>query len=88
MTMRTKLIAKNGTLYYPETVLDHFGEPSPIVLVIYPEGDCDFIPWPMNGKWNAELASALYDAYESGVISERSVELPDGSVFDIDEHVE
>ena len=55
-----------------------------IVLVRYPEGDCDTINWPFKGKRDAEnLESALFDEREMGTIPSdtRFVKLPDGGTF-------
>lgn len=56
-----------------------------ILLYRYPEGDCDCIQWPNPDK--AKLASCLYGEFECGNLKTRTVELPDGTTFDIDEHV-
>lgn len=63
-----------------------------ILLCRYEAGDCDTIHWPLRRVeyegWTlddaANLRTALYDAYEMGQLTERSVLLPDGQRFDID----
>ena len=55
-----------------------------ILLVRYPEGDCDSIPWPFHSKDDLEhLESALFDAREMGDVPSdtRFVKLPDGATF-------
>jgi hypothetical protein len=59
-----------------------------ILLVQYGGGDCDTIQWPFGVNCRANLAAALFDAYEMGDIKERQVLLPDGEVFDIDANLE
>jgi hypothetical protein len=71
----TTLINYEGTLYLA---------PERILLVRYPEGDCDSIPWPFQRKKDAEnLESALFDAREMGDVPSdtRFVKLPDGGTF-------
>lgn len=72
-----RLISKNGELFYPETVLDQYGEPSPIVLCVYPQGDCDSISWPRPNMKN--LQRALFNDRECGLFDDADViELPNG----------
>ena len=54
-----------------------------ILLVRYPEGDCDSINWPFKGKDAENLESALFDAREMGDVPSdtRFVVLPDGGTF-------
>jgi len=55
-----------------------------ILLVRYPEGDCDSIPWPFQRKKDAEnLESALFDEREMGGVPSdtQAVLLPDGATF-------
>jgi hypothetical protein len=55
-----------------------------ILLVRYPEGDCDTINWPFKSKKDAEnLESALFDEREMGNVPSdtRFVMLPDGGTF-------
>ena len=56
-----------------------------MLLIRYPEGDCDRISWP-NPDLPA-LARALYDEYEMGNLDSRIVLLPYATEFNIDEHV-
>ena len=73
-----QLIAKDKTLYYPETVVDALGKPSPIVLCIYDAGDCDTICWPHPNLEN--LKRALFDDRECGVFDDIDVILlPDNT---------
>lgn len=58
-----------------------------IILVRYPEGDCDTITWPLTGDGRTHLASALYDIYETGGLTVRDVTLPDGTTFNIDDNL-
>jgi hypothetical protein len=70
-----KLIANDGSLYLA---------PEKILLVRYPEGDCDSINWPFQSKKDVEnLESALFDAREMGDVPSdtRAVTLPDGGFF-------
>ena len=70
-----KLIANDGSLYLA---------PENILLVRYPEGDCDSINWPFESKKDAaNLESALFDAREMDHVPSdtRFVVLPDGGTF-------
>lgn len=59
-----------------------------ILLVRYPAGDCDTIPFPFtNEEDRHNLASALFDEYEFGEITERTVLLPDGTEFNIEDNL-
>ena len=66
-----------------------------VLLYFYPAGDCDSIPWPLISEFRLEiklreqLASALFDAREMGIIPlfAQSVLLPDGTRFCIDENL-
>jgi hypothetical protein len=77
----TRLIAIDGTLYFPHGGRDfdlegpaawkgQKDEPS-LLLHRYDAGDCDTIPWPMRSDFATEaqlkerLASALYDERET-----------------------
>lgn len=84
------LIVVDGKLYVPDVYEEpnEFGDKHELLLCVYPAGDCDTLPWPMNGneywtkeKWAAALTTALYDAREMGqfVSTVRSAILPDGS---------
>lgn len=85
--MTIQLIAEDGALYTPLALVDKslrdFYSGNPILLCIYPEGDCDRIKWP---NFNPEnLRAALYDARETGVLPHcEEVILPDGKIFRID----
>jgi hypothetical protein len=71
-----KLKAKGGHLHLNRKVL----------LVIYPEGDCDQIAWPLSDRGRKNLRHALYDERETGGLpaDAHSVELPNGVIFSID----
>jgi hypothetical protein len=74
-----KLVNKNGTLYYPESVVPEFGEPGPILLRIYDAGDCDTIRWPLRNKDRENLKVALFDDRERGLVKDGDrVLLPTG----------
>ena len=69
------LIVYEGSLYLA---------PEKILLVRYPEGDCDSINWPFESKKDASnLESALFDEREMGNVPSdtRFVVLPDGGTF-------
>lgn len=70
----TKLTAKDQSLQLGEQIL----------LIRYPEGDYDRIPWPLTPKFRPRLASVLYDAYEVGDTDDREFTLPDGTTFNVD----
>lgn len=81
--MTTKLNAQGGKLHADNDIL----------VCVYDTGDCDTIPFPfpkLSGYWTKEkwenaLRRALFDARETGQIEDRSsVELPDGTMFNID----
>jgi len=75
--MDIKLVSKGGSLYYPPEVKDGFGDPGPIVLLVYPEGDCDTIRWPRPNMKN--LRNALLDDLETGLLNDGDmVFLPNG----------
>jgi hypothetical protein len=77
MTERTKLTVEDGCLMAGEN----------IVLLVYPEGDCDTFDWPLRGDEKeicGKLARALYDMREASQINNtEGVVLPDGVEFDI-----
>ena len=76
--MTTKLILKDNN---PNLFLNE----GRILLVRYPAGDYDTIPFPFtNEEDRHNLASALYDEYEFGNLSSRTVLLPDGQPFNIE----
>ena len=78
-----RLVCKDGYLYYPDDVLDQFGEPGPIVLCVYDTGECDTIKWPRYNERN--LRSALYGDREGGIFGDHTqIELPNGRQFSID----
>jgi len=63
-----------------------------LLLVVYPAGDCDVLPWPRPAsgywepaKWASAAHVALFDAREMGELPPdcREVLLPDGSTFAI-----
>ena len=71
-----RLIAKDGRLFYPDTVKDQYGDPGPILLCIYDEGDCDAIEWPNPNR--ANLKRTLFDNREEGFFGDDDfIELPD-----------
>jgi len=65
-----------------------------LLLRMYPAGDCDTCPWPMKSEFASleqlrqRLAIALYDERECNETWPRDsdivIELPDGTVFDMD----
>jgi hypothetical protein len=69
----TQLIAKDGSLYLNDSIL----------VVRYPEGDCDTINWPFKDKDAENLESALFDEREMGNVPSvtQSVLLPNGTTF-------
>lgn len=75
-----KLEAREGSWGKKDLYLD-----GRILLRVYPEGDCDSICWPMKKKDKDNLAAALFDEYEMGNLKERSVLLPNGQQFNIDD---
>lgn len=76
------LVVKDGTLYFPKTVVSGLGYKGPILLHRYPDGDCDTVSWPNPNL--KHLRSELFDAVETGDISEKTiVRLPNGEVFPI-----
>jgi hypothetical protein len=96
-----RLIVKNNVLYFPFGGIDHDSEnfhcspelPS-ILSRLYSSGDYDTIPWPMPKRSRAKhlknLAHALFDERECNSLfpAYAVIELPDGSVFDIDAHLD
>lgn len=70
-----KLVEQDGLLHLGSNVLFRF----------YP-GNIDTICWPMAPEETENLASALYDCRETGLLPSHctSVLLPDGDLFDID----
>lgn len=79
--MNITLVCKNGRLYYPETVQDPYGDAGPILLRVYPEGDCDTISWPNPNPEN--LQAALFDGLESGFFGGDAVICtPDGNAVE------
>lgn len=67
-----KLENKDGTLYYPPSVVPEFGELGLIVLRIHDAGNCDTIKWPMRKKDRENLPAALFDDRESGLIPDNA----------------
>lgn len=86
-----KLVEKYGNLYTPKSeisdrLMREFHDDDPILSVQYADGDCDTIAWPLTNP--RDLAGALYDAREMGVIPfVESVVLPDGTEFHIDSNL-
>lgn len=70
-----KLINRSGDLYLNDDIL----------IYRYINGDCDTISWP-NPKPH-HLASVLFDAFECGDLRSRTVLLPDGTEFNIDDNL-
>ena len=81
------LFAEDGCLYW-----DNEAEWEEVLLiVVYPEGDCDTCPWPMGDetvssypreKQEANLRRALCDLRETrDEFAVDKVLLPDGTVF-------
>ena len=73
-----QLHTENGFLRLNEGGYDR------ILLVRYPEGDCDTINWPFKGQRDAKnLESALFDEREMGTVPSdtQAVLLPDGATF-------
>lgn len=60
-----------------------------ILVYRYPEGDVDCPRWPLASKDRHILASALYDARETGQLAgyPQSVLLPDGEEFHIESNL-
>lgn len=80
--MVPQLFEYRGELYFAD---------GPILRVY--GSDCDSVAWPLGSGWYKEkkdrenLAVALYDMYECGTITERTVALPDGTAFNIDMNI-
>lgn len=73
-----QLTVVNGYLYV-------HGE---ILLVRTLEGDCDRIEFPFRSDASKkDLASSLFDEYEIGEIDTRTVLLPNGELFNIDNNL-
>ena len=75
------LFSNDGKLSY----IDQEGNIA-IVVVVYPEGDCDTFDWPLDTTYRSEerqqndIISAIYDDREMGRVASHvdRVELPDG----------
>jgi len=94
-----RLIAKGQTLYFPmggrNADFEEQKELPAVLVRSYPAGDFDTIPWPIPKRRKQQclnsLARALFDEretnpfYPSGPVT---IELPDGTVFDFDAHLE
>ncbi len=68
----------HGNLHFPES------KGNMLLVVRYPEGDCDTINWPFQSKKDAEnLECALFDYREMGIVpaDTRAIMLPDGGTF-------
>lgn len=74
-----QLVENSGCLYYPDSVKNSIGHVGPIVLRVYPEGDCDTIKWPNPNMEN--LRAALFDDRETG-LNQGEVLLPNGERVD------
>ena len=73
-----KLNEDHGNLHFPET------KGNMLLVVRYPEGDCDSINWPFQSKKDASnLENALFDEREMGNVPSdtRFVVLPCGGTF-------
>lgn len=87
-----QLLVKDHRLHTPQSAIvdklqAKFASDDPILMVRYDAGDCDTIKWPRPNRQN--LARALYDAREMGIIPDGSlVLLPDGTEFNIDKEVQ
>lgn len=89
-TKPLQLIASHGSLEVAFEDIhhlehrEHFDGDDALLILRYPAGDCDTVRWP---NPNIQLLrGALYDARETGLIADvKSVLLPDGSEFFIDE---
>ena len=79
-----QLQAKDGCLYYPETMKDWRGKSAPIIVCVYDAGDCDTISWPMKKGEDKNLQRALFDDRESmdDFPLDAEVLLPNGVRFD------
>lgn len=78
-----KLTAIDGRLYWGDWT-NNPTEPEAqrgIIIYRYSSGDCDTIPWPMNGEARYHLRKALYDMRECGMVDGNVVLLPDDSFF-------
>lgn len=91
-----RLIAKDGTLYFPHGGLDdrwdqRKDEPS-LLYRRYYAGDVDTVPWPLASDWadlaelRGRLAVALFDERETNehFPTDAVIELPDGTPFDFE----
>lgn len=73
-----KLLAIDGDLYYPPNPSREYLPNHPLILLIrYPEGDCDTIEWPNPDREN--LHTCLFNDRECGTIQDEEVLLPDGT---------
>lgn len=74
---KVQLTEEDGDLYLNGQML----------IMRYPEGDCDTVEWPKPeekvAEWEKRLESALFDLREMGFWEGDEVELPDGSIFDV-----
>lgn len=95
-----KLLVIDRNLYFPKGGVNlETCESDPLApsLLIYRTGlgDIDLIPWPLKSefrdeaKLKKELASALYDERETNSAFKYgdAIELPDGTLFDLDSFV-
>lgn len=96
-----RLTVKHRVLYFPRGGVNYDASPvkyddpdTPAILTrAYDDGDADTIPWPMPKRKLPELrkrlARALYDERETNAFfpSDAVIELPDGTVFDIESNL-
>lgn len=76
MAATITLVAEDGGLRYPDSIQDAYGDPGPVLLVIYGE-DCDTIRWPRPNR--RHLRQAMADDREQGILpGDAVVLLPNG----------
>mgnify|MGYP000860910550 CR=1 FL=1 len=72
-----QLVNRDGYLYYPDNIVNDFGDAGPIVVCVHDAGDCDTIKWPRPHMTN--LMRALFDDRETGLTDlEGNALLPHG----------
>lgn len=91
-----RLTVEHGVLHFPnggadfDVSFDAVENLPSMLLLQYPAGDCDTIPWPMPEcnlpALRLRLARALFDERETNDFfpTDAVIELPDGTVFDFD----
>ena len=85
MTEKTvvRLLKKSGDLYVPSD--EEYGG---LLIHRYRDGDCDTIGFPLEKGTEHKLASALYAEMMCSDLPEDAViELPDGEVFNVYDHL-